>query len=231
MKRISKFLSESGIASRRDAEKIIGQGRILINGKKITSPINFVSKNDIVKFDNKIISQITNNKTEIYLFHKPVGCIVSNHDPEGRRTIYDILPKKYKNLKYIGRLDYNTSGLLLMTNSGALARKMTLPESNIERVYIAKIGGAITMDDAMLNRLLKPAKKGIKIDDIIYRPMKIERLSASDLKITITEGKKNEIRKVFEHIRLPVRALHRISYGKYELGFLPVGKIIRGKDI
>lgn len=229
-------MSESGIASRRDAEKLIEQGKVSINGKTIKSPVNFVSENDVVKVDGKIISNIRNEsflngtadgKPDIYLFHKPVGCIVSKHDPEGRKTIYDILPEKYRNLKYIGRLDYNTSGLLLMTNNGDLARELTLPESNIERVYIAKIGGAMTMDDTMLNRLLKPVKKGIKINGIIYRPMKIERLSANDIKIKITEGKKNEIRKVFDHIGLPVRALHRISYGKYELGDLPSSKVIK----
>ena len=222
--RISKYLSDIGIASRRGAEQMILDGRITLNGEIVKTPVTFVSKDDKVLLDGK---RITNHESRatIYLFHKPTGCITSAHDPEGRRTIYDILPKEYQNLKYIGRLDYNTSGLLLMTNDGTLAHEMTMPGAGVERVYMAKVGGAMTMDDDMMNRILKPVRKGIKIKGIIYRPMKVERLSGSDLKITITEGKKNEIRIVFEHIGLPIRKLHRVSYGKYELGPLAAGKI------
>jgi 23S rRNA pseudouridine2605 synthase len=227
MLRIAKFLSDSGIASRREAERIIEMGRVSINGKSIDSPINFVSDKDIVKVDGKIIKSNQNSEPEVFIFHKPVGCICSASDPEGRKTIYDVLPREYHHLKYIGRLDYNTSGLLLMTTSGDYARQMTLPDAKIERVYIAKIGGTMTMDDEHLDRLLKPIRKGIKIDGIIYRPMKIERLDATDIKITIIEGKKNEIRKVFEYIGLPVRKLHRISYGEYQLRDLKPGAIIK----
>ena len=227
--RVAKFLSMAGIASRRAAEKMILDGRVKVNGKKIESPASFVSKDDSVFVDNAPVipakAGTESRIPKIYLFHKPTGCICSAKDPNGRRTIYDVLPAKYGNLKYVGRLDYNTSGLLLLTNDGAKARELTLPETGLERTYIAKVGGALTMDDGMINRLLRPARKGIKIDGIIYRPMKIERLNGSDLKITITEGKKNEIRKVFEHIGLPIRKLHRISYGPYALGALPVGKI------
>jgi 23S rRNA pseudouridine2605 synthase len=222
--RIAKFLSDHGIASRRAAEGLIAQGRVMVNGKKILTPVVFIEGKDEVKVDGKII-RAENNETSIFLFHKPTGCICSAKDPEGRRTIYDILPAKYRNLKYVGRLDYNTSGLLLLTNDGEFARKMTMPESKIPRVYIAKVGRAWTMDDDHFERLLKPVRKGIKINGIIYQPMKIERLNASDLKITITEGKKNEIRIIFARIGLPIRKLHRISYGKYELGDLGVGKV------
>jgi 23S rRNA pseudouridine2605 synthase len=173
---------------------------------------------------------MTNRTTPtVYLFHKPAGCICSARDPEGRRTIYDILPEKYRNLKYVGRLDYDTSGLLLMTDDGEFARKMTLPESKIPRVYVTKLGRTWTMDDEMIDRLLRPARKGMKIEGIIYRPMKIERMNATDFKITLTEGKKNEIRIVFGHIGLPVRKLHRISYGKYDLGDLPVKSIVQSQ--
>ncbi|MDR1027431.1 MAG: rRNA pseudouridine synthase [Rickettsiales bacterium] len=228
MIRISKYLSDAGVASRRGAEELIAQGRVAVNGRKIDGPVVFVGDDDKVCVDGKVVRTRIRTRTGtcggVWLFHKPVGCLCTAKDPEGRRTIYDILPAKYKNLKYIGRLDYNTSGLLLLTDDGALARKMTLPESKIERVYIAKLGRTMTMDDAMVDRLLKPVRKGIKIDGVIYRPMKIERLDAQDFRITLTEGKKNEIRVVFEHIGLPVRALHRVSYGEYELGRLaPAG--------
>ena len=236
MLRISKHLSELGIASRRDAEKMIADGRVSVNGKKISTPVTFISDGDEICIDGKSIpsderrsglrrNDKMNHEPRVYLFHKPTGCLCTTRDPLGRKTIYDILPAKYRNLKYVGRLDYNTSGLLLMTDSGQLAREMTLPSAGIDRVYIAKIGRAWTIDDEHFGRLIKPVQKGIKIDGIIYRPMKIERLNASDLRITISEGKKNEIRIVFEHIGLPIRKLHRISYGPYELGTLRPGEI------
>ena len=229
MKRISKFLSDNGVASRRGAEEFIAAGRVKVNGRRVETPVCFVNDGDIVEVDGRAI-RTTNHepRTAIYLFHKPVGCLCTAKDPEGRRTIYDILPAKYRGLKYIGRLDYNTSGLLLLTDSGELARKMTMPDSGVERVYIAKLGRPMTMDDAMVDRLLRPVRKGIKINDVICRPMKIERINAQDFRITLTEGKKNEIRIVFGHIGLPVRALHRVSYGEYKLGELARGKIIAG---
>jgi len=244
MTRIAKFLSEQGILSRREAERAIESGRIKLNGKIVTTPVTFVTDKDKISIDGQPVFDKETKvslsarrrpgqglkpdslQRKLYLFHKPVGCLTTTSDPLNRKTIYDHLPKEYKNLKYIGRLDYNTSGLLLMTNDGELARQMTLPAAGLERTYIAKLGRAMTMDDAMFARVTKPARKGIKIDGIIYRPMKIERIDGSDARITITEGKKNEIRIVFEHLGLPVRKLHRISYGKYELGNLPVGKII-----
>jgi len=215
-----------GIASRRDAEKLIAAGRVRINGRTTESPVSFVSKDDNVSVDGKKIARSGGAaRTALYLFHKPTGCICSARDPGGRRTIYDVLGEKYGNLKYVGRLDYNTSGLLLLTNDGGLARQLTLPSSGLERTYIAKLGGTMTMDDAHLNRILTPLKKGLKLNGIIYKPMKIRRMDASDVRVTITEGKKNEIRRAFESVGLPVRKLHRISYGKYELGTLPPGHI------
>ena len=223
--RIAKFLSEQGILSRRAAEQAIANGRIKLNGKIITIPATLVIDADKIEIDGKQIKNFAQH-SKLYLFHKPIGCLTTARDPLGRKTIYDILPKEYKCLKYIGRLDYNTSGLLLMTSDGELARKMTLPSAGLERTYIAKLGRAMTMDDEMFNRIIKPAKKGIKINGIIYRPMKMERIDGSDAKITITEGKKNEIRIVFEHIGLPVRKLHRISYGPYQISSLKPGQII-----
>jgi len=242
MRRISKFLSQSGILSRRAAEQAIIDNRIKLNGKIVTTPVTFVKPTDCITIDDhritktapngpscerghRTITSKQNEQNEIYIFHKPVGCLTTTSDPLGRKTIYDYLPKEYKHLKYIGRLDYNTSGLLLMTNNGELARQMTVPSAGLKRTYIAKLGRAMTMDDAMFARVTTPARKGIKIEGIIYRPMKIERLNASDVKITITEGKKNEIRIVFDHLGLPVRKLHRISYGPYELDTLAIAKI------
>jgi 23S rRNA pseudouridine2605 synthase len=155
----------------------------------------------------------------LYAFHKPIGTVTTTRDPRGRNTIYDILPPEYRNLKYVGRLDFNTTGLLLMTNDGLLARKLTMPDSNIPRVYLADVAGN---NMSKLDR----ARRGVTIDGIKYRPMDIEIMPDSRLRVTVTEGKKNEIRIVLRHCGLPVRKLHRIMYGPVSIKNIPSGKII-----
>ena len=145
--------------------------------------------------------------------------MTTTRDPMGRKTIYDVLDKKYKNLKYIGRLDFKTTGLLLLTNDGDFARKMSLPQNHIERTYIATV-------DKYTKSGINIAQHGVCVDGINYRPMKIEKIDAHNLKITVTEGKKNEIRIVLKHIGSPVKALHRISYGPINLGNLKPEKIL-----
>ena len=214
--RVAKFIADSGVASRRGAEELIAAGHVRINGTVIDSPVNFVGENDTVEIDDKKISARID--TELYMFHKPINTITTLHDPRGRKTIYDCLGDEYKNLKYVGRLDYKTTGLLLLTNDGDLARKLTLPSSNIERTYIATVNST---DFSHLDK----ARHGMVVDGIKYAPMKIEEIGGNDLRVTVTEGKKNEVRIVLRACGCPVRKLHRISYGKIRLGKLPVGKI------
>lgn len=213
--RIAKFIADSGVASRRAAEDLIANGRVLVNGEKIETPVFFVDENDSVVVDGKKIE--TRGEIKLYAFHKPINTMTTRADPMGRKTIYDVLPAEYKNLKYIGRLDYKTTGLLLLTNDGELARKMTLPASNISRTYIATVYGDLSKLDL--------ARRGITVDGIKYKPMKIDVMDEHNLRVTVTEGKKNEIRIVLRAIGAPVKKLHRISFGKIELGNLPVGKI------
>ncbi len=212
--RIAKFLSDCSVASRRGAEKLIADGAVAINGKIIDSPVNFVSDQDTVTVNGVVVGA---QKTEIYAFYKPINTMTTAHDPEGRKTIYDVLPKQYRHLKYIGRLDYKTTGLLLLTNNGELARKLTMPSSKIPRVYIAQVSG----DTKNIER----ARRGIIVDGIKYAPMKIDEIEPNILRIEITEGKKNEIRIVMRACGCPVVKLHRIKYGKIELGKLTVGQI------
>ena len=217
-KRLAKFIAECGIASRRDAEVLIKSGRVSVNGKVIDTPVFFVGENDNVCVDGH---QIDNKKeTELYMFHKPINTMTTTKDPENRKTIYDVLDKKYRNLKYIGRLDFKTTGLLLLTNDGNLARQMSLPKNQIERTYIATV-------DKFTERGLDMARRGVTVDGIKYRPMKIEVIDEHNLKMMVVEGKKNEIRIVLKHIGSPVVNLHRVSYGPLRLGNLGVGKIIR----
>lgn len=217
MIRIAKFLADMGVASRREAERIIESGQVTVNGVKINSPVFFVVGDEKIMVNGKPIGN--SKTTKLYAFNKPINTMTTARDPEGRKTIYDALPAEYKNLKYVGRLDYKTTGLLLMTNDGELARKLTLPTSNIPRVYIATVSGN---DFSKLDR----ARQGITVDGIKYRPMKIEVLSNNDLQVTITEGKKNEVRIVLDAVGCPVKKLHRISYGPVKLGNLSVGEII-----
>lgn len=214
--RISKFIADTGAASRRGAEELIASRRVSVNGRVVDTPVFFVTPDDVVTIDGKALA--TPGDLAVYAFHKPLNTMTTRRDPAGRKTIYDCLGQEYKNLKYVGRLDYKTTGLLLMTNDGDVVRKMTLPASNIARTYIARVGD---VDLSGLDR----ARRGITVDGIKYRPMKIEEIGGGDLRVTVTEGKKNEIRIVLRACGAPVRKLHRISFGNIELGNLPVGQI------
>ena len=215
--RLAKFISDCGVASRRVAEDLIESGRVSVDDKVIDTPVFFVNGNEKICVDGKIIKR--DNETKLYMFHKPLNMVTTTRDPQNRRTIYDVLAKQYRNLKYIGRLDYKTTGLLLLTNDGDLARKMSLPESQIPRTYIAKVSN-------FTQNGLDAARNGVVVDGIKYRPMKIEVISQHDLKITVIEGKKNEIRIVLKHIGSPVVKLHRVKYGPIKLGNLEPGKIL-----
>ena len=239
--RIAKFIADSGIASRREAERMLESGIVAVNGVVVRNPVFFVDGTETITVSGKIIKP-EKGGTKLYMFHKPLNTITTNRDPGGRRTIYDVLPRRYKNLKYIGRLDFKTTGLLLLTNDGELARKMTLPASELKRVYIAKLYpkkfdkvepqnmaalkdflSPLSADDSIFDTL----RAGAEIDDVKYAPMKIDLMSRYPLnvKLTLTEGKKNEIRIAFDYIGLPVAKLHRVSYGGIKLGNLPEGKI------
>ena len=215
--RLAKFIADSGVASRRVAEDLIAKGAVSVNGNVINTPVFFVEDGDIVCVNGQEIKK--DNEIKLYAFHKPINTMTTTSDPLGRKTIYDVLDKKYKNLKYIGRLDFKTTGLLLLTNNGDFARKMSLPKNHIERTYIATV-------DKYTKTGLATLRKGVCVDGINYQPMKIEELDAHNLKIMVCEGKKNEIRIVLKHIGSPVKALHRISYGPIKLGKLGIGKIL-----
>ena len=214
--RIAKFIADSGVASRRQAEVLIASGRVTVNGVVIDTPVTFVDDNDKIVIDGVIVH--AREKTELYIFHKPINTMTTMHDPMGRKTIYDCMPPEYRKLKYVGRLDYKTSGLLLLTNDGDFARRLTLPSSKIPRTYIATVS-------RIDNIRLDAARNGITVDGIKYRPMHIDVIDKNKLRVTVIEGKKNEIRIVLRACGCPVTALHRISFGPIQLGNLSVGKI------
>lgn len=214
--RIAKYIADSGIVSRRQAEELIKTGHVTVNGKTIDTPVFFIEDGDVVTLDGKKINARTD--TVVYAFHKPINTVTTRDDPRGRRTIYDALPTRYRNLKYIGRLDFKTTGLLLLTNDGELARKLTLPSSNIPRVYIAHVA-------QNENRDLDAARRGITVDGINYSPMKIDVIGHNMLRVEIREGKKNEVRIVLDAVGAHVLKLHRVSFGAVRLDKLEPGKI------
>jgi 23S rRNA pseudouridine2605 synthase len=218
--RIAKFLAQAGICSRREAEKLIQAGEITIDNKTITEPAIKVSPENVVKYKNKVISHQHN--VRLWLFHKPAGYLVTNKDDRDRAIIFDILPKSLPRVITIGRLDYNSEGLLLLTNNGDFARKLELPINKFARTYKVRIFGEISKEHLAI------LSKGVTIEKINYQPFKIKIINISQnswLEVTIFEGKNREIRKVFSHLGYQVNRLIRISYGKHNLDNLKQGEI------
>jgi len=218
--RIAKVIARSGVCSRRDAERLIDEGRVTLNGVTLESPaINVVSK-DKVLVGGKPIATV--KAARLWRYHKSAGLVVTNKDPQGRPTIFDHLPKNMPRVISVGRLDMDTEGLLLLTDDGELARKLELPSTGWVRTYRALVHGK--PDEKKLAQL----KNGIEIDGVRYGPInaRIERIQIRDAWLTfaLTEGKNREIRRVCQHLRLHITKLIRTSYGPFELGDLARGK-------
>lgn len=217
--RIAKIIANSGYCSRREAEKLIAAGEVKVNGKVIDSPATLITDQSI-KIHNKLLQQ--SQEKRIWLFHKPSGYLTTNSDPENRKTIFEILPKEMPRVVTVGRLDMNTEGLLILTTNGDLARFMELPKNKWVRTYRARVFGKLD------HERLKKLSRGITIDSIRYEPIKVEIESEKNanswLKISITEGKNREIRKVMEYLGLQVSRLIRISFGPFKLETIPAGK-------
>ncbi|MFT6332179.1 MAG: 23S rRNA pseudouridine2605 synthase [Lentimonas sp.] len=218
--RICKIIARSGFCSRREAEELIADGRVKVNGVVIETPATIITDHSI-KIDDKLINEKTPAK--IWIFHKPKGLITANKDPKARKNIFEVLPKHLPRVVTVGRLDINTEGLLLLTNDGELSRYIELPTSKWTRIYRARVYGRVDMER------LKKLQKGIMIDGIKYGGIKVEMDQEKDfnswLKISLSEGKNREIKKVLEHFGLQVNRLIRISFGPFHLGKMKVGEV------
>jgi 23S rRNA pseudouridine2605 synthase len=219
--RIAKVVSRAGLASRRDAEEWIVQGRVTVNGRVINSPALDVTGNDVITVDGKPLPP--RERTRLFLFHKPRGLMTTHADPEGRPTVFDNLPEGLPRLISIGRLDFNTEGLLLLTNDGGLARALELPDTGWLRRYRVRAHGEVTQ--AQLDQL----KKGVEIDGVKYGPIDavLERDQGANvwLVFAIREGKNREVRNVMAHLGLEVNRLIRVSYGPFQLAELGEGEV------
>src|SRR3954469_25955885 len=219
--RIAKVLARAGLASRRDAEEMVTQGRISVNGRVINSPALDVTENDVVTIDGAPLPE--RERTRLFLYHKPRGLMTTHADPEGRPTVFENLPEGLPRLISIGRLDFNTEGLLLLTNDGGLARVLELPDTGWLRRYRVRAHGEVTQ--AQLDEL----KKGVEVDGVKYGPVdaQLERDQGANvwLVVAIREGKNREVRNVMAHLGLEVNRLIRVSYGPFQLGELAEGQV------
>ena len=218
--RLQKFLSECGVASRRKAEELIVEGRVRINGKVSKElGVKVDPYTDQVYVDRKPVAR---REAGMFLFHKPVGVVCTRNDPEGRETIQDFLPRRYQNYFSVGRLDYNTSGLLLLTNDGDLANRLMHPRYQMERVYEARVSGRVTQ------KTLEKIRNGVQLKDgPIKGKAKILKSGANStwLEITLSEGRNKAVRRLMDHLGHPVSKLRRSKYGPFHLGYIPVGKL------
>ncbi len=216
--RIAKFIANSGFCSRREAERVIVQGRVSVDGKIIDSPALNISEDSEVIVDGKKIANI--QAPRMWVFYKPNGYITTHSDPQGRETIFELLKDKLPRVISVGRLDLNSEGLLLLTNNGDVARYLESPKSRIKRVYKVRAYGG--------GRPLDIKDKKIVVDGVYYHPDSIKLLSQkgsnSWYEVILREGKNREIRKIFAHFGFKVNRLIRTSFGEYELGILKPGE-------
>ena len=212
--RIAKRLARAGLCSRRDAERWIAEGRVKVDGEVLQSPALNVTEASRIEVDGKPIP--TAERPRLWRYHKPPGEIVTARDPQGRKTIFDSLPKGLPRTIAVGRLDFNSEGLLLLTNDGGLARRLELPANGWVRQYRARVHGAVDPDR------LAALAKGITVEGVRYGPIKasLDRQQRSNawLNIALTEGKNREVRRVLAHLELPVVRLIRTAFGPFHLG-------------
>lgn len=225
MERLQKYLASCGICSRRKAEEYIKEGKVKVNNKVINDLGFKVSLNDIVMFEDKIVKKETE---KVYLLlNKPANVITSTKDEKRRNTVVDFIPEKYKNYRIypVGRLDFNTSGLIILTNDGELTYKLTHPSNEIEKEY------QVTLDKKFLQKDFFKLVKGIKVKDYFVKPKNLEIVetnknsNTSTVKITIVEGKNHEVRDIFTTLGYKVKKLKRIRIAFLDLTNLPKGSI------
>ena len=219
--RIAKWLAHAGVASRRDAEKLLTEGRVRLNNAVVDHPATFVAEGDLVTVNGKLVD--APGRTRLWRYHKPDGLVTTHRDPEGRATVFEALPVGLPRVVSIGRLDLNSEGLLLLTNDGALARRLELPANGWLRRYRVRVFGA--PDPARLAALAN----GVTVDGARYGPIEagLDSRKGGNAWITVAlrEGRNREVRKVMAHLGLQVSRLIRVAYGPFQLGLLPRGAV------
>jgi len=217
--RVQKYISRSGVASRRQAEALMREGRVLVNGVPVTKMGSVIVPGvDTVSLDGSVVRPAARRWV---ILHKPVGVLCTRADPHGGETIYDRLPGWAGSLRYVGRLDRETSGVLLMTNDGNLGAALAHPSGRLEREYVARVSGQVTA------RGLRSLRRGVELEDGLARPRLVRKVRVGEeewgLKLIIMEGRKREVRRLLKAVGHPVVALQRTRFGPFRLGKLAPG--------
>jgi 23S rRNA pseudouridine2605 synthase len=219
--RIAKAIARSGLCSRRDAERMIAEGRVLLDGEIVASPARNVTQNNVIQVDGKPLT--AREPARLWRYHKPSGLVTTHKDERGRPTVFANLPQSLGRVVSVGRLDYNSEGLLLLTNDGEIARRLEVPSAGWVRKYRARLFGRVTQVD------LDKLATGITIAGVVYGPIvaDIERSKGvySWATVSLKEGKNREIKRVMESLGLKVARLIRTAYGPFQLGHLAEGQV------
>jgi 23S rRNA pseudouridine2605 synthase len=215
--RLAKYLAHAGVASRRAAETVIAGGRVSVDGEIVLDPARDVGEHNRVTVDGHILDGAEIRVS--YALHKPLGVVSTASDPHGRPTVLELVPSEGLRLYPVGRLDADSSGLILLTNDGELANRLTHPRFEVEKTYRAKLGGAPIADGA-----LRSLRRGVELDDGPTAPARVRRMSANLIELTIHEGRNRQVRRMCEAVGRPVIALERIAFGPLRLDGLAPGK-------
>ena len=219
--RIAKVIARAGICSRRDAEKLIAEGRVTLNGETVTTPAIKVTAAHIIAVDGNPIAEA--EQTRLWRYHKPAGLVTTHRDPQGRPTVFQNLPKNLPRVLSIGRLDVNSEGLLLLTNDGEIARRLEHPSAGLVRKYRVRVFGKITQAD------LDKLAEGVTVDGVTYGSViaDLERVKGmyAWVQVSLKEGKNREVKRLMEHLGCKVARLIRVQYGPFHLGHLAEGAV------
>jgi 23S rRNA pseudouridine2605 synthase len=215
--RLAKYLAHAGVASRRASETIIADGRVTVDGEVITDPARDVDDSRAVKVDGRRV-KTAGHAHVVYLVNKPAGVVSTAKDPQGRPTVVSLVSSSER-LYPVGRLDYDTTGLILLTNDGDLAHRLTHPSFEVPRTYRARVANAPVNEPA-----IRSLREGVELEDGVTAPAKVRRISSNQLELTIHEGRKRQVKRMLEAVGHPVRALERVAFGPLKLGGLDPGE-------
>jgi 23S rRNA pseudouridine2605 synthase len=213
--RLAKYLAHAGVASRRAAERIVADGRVAVDGATVRDPARDVDDSHAVLVDGRPVQTV---QTVVYALNKPAAVVSTARDPQGRRTVVDLV-EAGERLYPVGRLDADTTGLILLTNDGALAHRLTHPSFEVPRTYRATVGHPPVREPA-----LRALREGVELEDGRTAPAAVRRLAANRLELTIHEGRKRQVRRMCEAVGHPVKQLERVAFGPLRLGGLEPGE-------